>query len=84
MTAPEPILKGIFRDSQTGRNYRGFYLKHNADAGEEAQDDCMITVPEHLDGGEHNCGESGCFPMDDFAARFAFVRYPNPQKKFGP
>lgn len=82
MNVPEPILKGIFHDAKTGRDYWAFLLQHNPDAGEMPSDDCMITVPVLLAGGEHNAGDSGLFPIADFAKRFRFIGQP-PQKKFG-
>ena len=81
--APEPVLKGIYQDIQTGKDYWVYFLKHNPDAGEAPQDDCMLTVSVLLTGGEHNCGDSGLFPIMDFANRFRFIGYPKPGKKFG-
>ena len=83
MIAPEPILKGIFRETATGKVYWGYFLKHNADAGESAGDDCFLTLPVELTGGEHNCGESGLFPKSDFEAAFSFLGFPKPGQKFG-
>lgn len=81
-TAPEPIPRGIYGDISNGKKYHAFSLKHNADAGETEDDNCIITVPVIMEGGEHNCGETGIFPPDDFAKRFQFVGFPKPGQKF--
>lgn len=76
MSAPEPICKGIFRQNNNGRLFAGYFLKHNADAGETKADDCFITLPLVLAGGEKNCGESGLFPAAEMPQRFTFVKFP--------
>lgn len=86
MTPPEPILKGIFQDTLTGKTYWGYFLKHSPDAGEDKSEDCFLTIPSQFSGGEHNCGESGIYPVAEFAKTFKFVEFPgqNQKKKFGP
>jgi hypothetical protein len=74
-TAPLPILKGVYRDANSGSEFYTSLQRHNPEAGEAPSDDCMITVPVVLEGGEKQCGESGIWPLADFAKRFQFVRF---------
>jgi hypothetical protein len=75
-TAPQPIFKGIYQQKKDGLAFAGYFLKHNADAGESPADDCFLTLPLKMEGGEHKCGESGIFPMTEVAKHLLFVGYP--------
>lgn len=85
ISVPEPVLKGIFRETATGKDYWTYFLKHHEAIGESSEDDCYITLPVTLTGGAENCGETGLFPKADFTKQFAFVAFirPGPGKKFG-
>ena len=83
MIAPEPVFKGIFQEISTGKIYWGYFLKHNANEGETSDDDCFLTLPVDMTGGEHNCGESGLFPKSNFEQSFRFVGFPKSGKTLG-
>jgi len=83
MNEPLPIYKGLFVEMMTGKRVHAFFLKHNADAGESESDDCFLTLSEKLEGGEHNCGEAGLYPVADFRQGLKFLCLPKPPKSFG-
>ena len=83
MSAPLPVPKGLFQEIKTGRRVHGLFLKHNPDAAETVADDCFITISEKFEGAEHNCGESGIYPVDQFKAQFRFLEPPREMGSFG-
>jgi len=83
MNAPTPIFKGLFQEAATGTIYGAHFLQHNPNLGESETDDCFITFPVNMTGGEKNCGETGLFPKADFKNQFRFLGWPKPGQPFG-
>jgi hypothetical protein len=83
MRAPLPIPRGLFAEVATGKRVFAAFQKHHADAGETGADDCYITISEKLDCGDHGCGESGLYPVENFKNQFRFLEPPKPMGAFG-
>ncbi len=83
MSEPQPVYKGLFMAVATGKRVFAYFLKHNPDAGETADEDCFLTVSDKLTGGERGCGESGLWPVEQFKAGFRFIGLVDPAKPFG-
>ncbi len=67
MSAPQPVVKGVFVEIATGKRVKALFLQHNAEAQETVADDCYITLSTTL-----KVGEAGMWPVDEFKKRFKF------------